>query len=352
MRKKFLMVSIILCLFLTIGFCLPSSAISSKSQVVKGPVLIDKLQNQTFKIQLIYSDITSQQIEVFNATPTHFSLENLSYTSFTEGFTSNERHNLLLNAINLYRAEMNLEPTHYYYNYIETEHYDFVSLSSGLDALYIINRLTGEVSTPSFTTPNGLEKQYIYHITEGADAIYILSAKANSYEAFWYALDPSNFEVIASKRFFPPTTAVKRNHYALDSQGTGYFVANDSLLIVSTTDTYSLPLNFTPDEVYYQNDQLYAFSISDLFLSYAVFDQNLRPISSGRVNLPNKEVGLVDSFLDNNILYTITYDGIHPIYRNYLTLYNLNTNEMIYCLALKENHGFALLGLSNPTINP
>lgn len=346
MKKNIFRVGGALCLtfVLVSGICWPSSNTSNKSQTIKGPVLIDKLQNNDFNLQLIYSNIGLDHIEVFDVTSTQLRPHEFSYTSFTEGFISTKKNNLLLSAINIYRSLQNLEPIHYYYNYFETAQYDFVSLSNGLDNLYIIDRHTGEVATPSFDIPYGTEKQYIYHITEGDQAFYILAAKANSYEAFWYTLNKTNFEVTSSNSFTPPITAVKRNEYALDDNGTAYFVTNNSLYTVSSTDTYSLPLSFTPDEVYYKNGQLYAFSVSDLFLSYTIIGDDLQILSSGRVNLPNKEVSLVDSFLDGTTLYTLTYDINHPLYRNYLTLYDLDTNEMIYCLALKDNTDSALLG--------
>lgn len=346
-RISIVVTGLCLCLLFTVGICLPSSNIIDKTEHIKGPVLIDRLQSNTFNLPLIYSNITTQHIEVFDVAPATLSLNTLSYTSFTEGFISVEKNNQLLSLINLYRSTQDLEPISYYYNYIETDHYDFVSLSSGLDSLYIINQLTGEVTTPHFTTSNAEEKQYIYHIVETEDAFYILAAKANSYEALWYCIDTSTFNVIAHKSFVPPLSAVKRNQYALDSEGTAYFVGDHSLYIISLTDSYSIPLSFTPDELYWEHGQLYAFGVSELFLNYVILDCHLQTNASGRVNLPNREVSLVDSFLDNNMLYTITYDVNHPLYRNYLTLYNLDTSQIIYCRALKANHELALLGFLN-----
>lgn len=350
MKKRIFMVSSILCLtlFLLAGVCRPESSTIDKSDKpisLKGPVLIDRLQGRSFNLQLIYGTVDLGQIEVFNAAPSVLIESSPSYTSFTEGFIPCEKNELLLNMINVYRNLNNLEPITYYYNYIETAAYDFVSLSDGLGSVYIINHETGEVSTPIYDVPFASEKQYVYHITEGDDAFYILSAKANSYEAFWYRLDKNNFNVTAAKRLMPPLTAYTKNQYALDSTGTSYFAGNTNLYVVSDDETYSIPLGFTPDELHYHENLLYAFSVSELFLNYAIFDEDLQSIMTGYVNLPNKEVRLVDSLLEQQVLYTITYDDHHPVYRNYLTLYDLNKGEMIYCIALKENHNLALLDI-------
>lgn len=345
MKKKKLMTSSLLCLaFLFIaGIGWPHKNLI-KPPSIKGPVLIDHLQDQSFNIQLIYSDIGLDDIKVYDVTPSQVSVNDNLYDSFTEGFITGEKNKILLDAVNHYRSLQNLNAITYYYNYIETMHYDFLSLSGGLDTLYIINKATGEVATPSFNISHATEKQYVYHIQEGTDAIYILTAKSNSYDAYLYRLDKETLSITASKKITPSTLAVKRNQYALSPDGTAYFIGDSSLLVESFNDSYSIPLAFTPNELYFKDDHLYLLSLSELFLSYTVFDNTLEVVTTGELNLPNKHVSLVDTSLDDMILYTITYDASHPLYRNYLTLYNLSTGKMIYCLALKDNNALALLG--------
>ena len=83
-------------------------------------------------------------------------------------------------------------------------------------------------------------------------------------------------------------------------------------------------------------DEIYTFSSSELFLSYAIYKDDLGIIQTGQVNLPNKFVKLISYYIKDSILYTVTYDDTHPMYRNYITLYNLKNNNILYCLALKE----------------
>lgn len=346
MQKKTLIMSSLLCsvFLLIIGLSLPFNKKIPVATTIKGPVLIDNLQGQPFNLQLIYSDIGLDTIQIYDVTPNQFLVDDSLYESFTEGFISSEKNNMLLETVNQFRSLQNLNAISYYYNYIETAHYDFLALSDGLDALYIINKTTGEVQTPLFDLPYASEKQYVYHIKESTDAIYILTAKSNSYDAYLYHLDQETLSITDSKKITPSSLAVQRNQYALSPNGTTFFIDHNKLLVESLTESYSLPLSFTPTEIHFEDGQLYTFSLSNLFLSYTVFNNMLEVVTTGELNLPNKRVSLVDTSLDDMILYTITYDASHPLYRNYLTLYNLSTSKMIYCLALKENNALALLG--------
>lgn len=348
MQKKTLILIILLCfVFLLItGISLSYNKKTSTTTTPKGPVLIDHLQNQSFNFQLIYSDIGLDNIQVYDVGPNQVSANNTPYESYTEGFIPNETNTRLLEKVNQFRSLHNLSTISYYYNYIETADYDFLSLSDGLDTLYIIDKLSGEVQIPHFDVPYASYKQYVYHIEEGTNAFYILTAKSNSYDAYLYRLDKETFSITDSKEIRPSSLAIKRNQYALSPNGIAFFIGDNSLLVESLTKSYSIPLSFTPTEVYFKNGQLYTLSLSELFLSYTVFDNDLKVVATGELNLPNKQVSLIDASLDDMTLYTITYDATHPLYRNYLTLYNLSTNEMLYCLALKTLNKSALLGVN------
>ena len=345
MKKKTLIMSSLLCVIVLLIAYLtwPFNKTVPNTTTIKGPVLIDHLQGQPFHLQLIYSDIGLDDIRVYDVSSSQLSVNDVRYESFTEGFISSERNDKLLNLVNQFRSLQNLNAISYYYNYIETEHYDFISLSDGLEALYIINKMTGEVSSPYFDTPYASENQYVYHIEESTDAFYILTAKSNSYDAYLYRLDKETLSITDSKEMMPSSLAVNSKQYALSPNGTCFFIDENSLLVETLTESYRLPLPFTPSEVYFEEDQLYTFSLSKLFLRYAVLNENLETTATGELNLPNEQVRLVDASLNGTTLYTITYDMSHPLYRNYLTLYDLSTGEMIYCLALKSHNKLALL---------
>ncbi|MBE6021984.1 MAG: hypothetical protein E7231_01970 [Cellulosilyticum sp.] len=336
-----------ICLLL-IGFLIcfnPIAASTPVMQTLKGTTLIDRLTEDSFKIELFYSDLSLSQIESYEVTASHIEPCSTPYTSFTEGFISSDKHAILLDAVNKYRHFQGLTPITYYHNYMEIDNYGFLSLTEGLGTLYIINLSTYEITTPSFDSEYALESQYVYHIVEGADVYYILTAQANSYKAFWYALSKDTFELKASRKLSPPTKALQSNQYALDRNGSAYFIGSNSLLVITPEETINIPLTFDPDTVYYADGQIYTLSLSELFLNYAVYNEDVGLSQWGQVNLPNKFASLVSCTIKNNILYTVTYDENHPLYRNYLTLYSLENNNIIYCLALKSHSG--LLALQN-----
>lgn len=347
MKKKTLLVTGILCLML-IGIAGAYKASSQSTPVfktIKGPILIDRLQGKNFDMTLFYSDIVLSEIDAYNAS--HSSLTHLTtaYSSYTEGFIESDKNDQLLKAVNDYRDTNGLAPITYYTNYEEVNGYGFLSLSEGLSTLYIINLSTYEVTCPTFDSHYALEKQYVYHVVLGADAYYVLTAKANSYEAYWYALDLQDFRVLQTQKLAPPSKATKPSQYALDGEGNAYFIGNNSLLIITPEETINLPLNFNPETVFYANDQIYTLSVSELFLNYAIYDENFGLVRSGQVNLPNKFVKLVSYDVIDSTLYTITYDSTHPLYRNYITLYDLKNNDILYCQALRdpEKSSLALL---------
>ena len=315
----------------------------STSNTIKGSLLINRLYDAPLNLTLIYSDFEGMTTRPYQVTASKITPIQTSYAHYTEGFIETDRSDKLLEAINTYRVFQNLAPITYYYNYIELDGFAFISLIDDLDALYIVNLSNFEVTCPAFDSHFAKERQYVYHIVEGENAYYILTAQANSYDAFWYALDKDDFNLVASKQILPPSRAVSRNQYALDTHGNAYFIGTNSVQMVTATDEYiHIPLNFNPDLLYYTNDKLYVFSLSELFLSYASYSEEIGIVDYGQFNLPNKFVSLVSLSIKKDTLYTVTYDPTHVLYRNYITLYNLENQHMLYCLALKPYPNHAL----------
>lgn len=313
---------------------------------IKSHVLINRLTDENISLKLFYSNLTSSQIEAYNMEDATIESLETPYSSFTEGFIETKKHTLLLEAVNKYRNSEGLKPITYYYNYIEINNYGFLSLAEGLNTLYIIDLLNYEVTCPVFDSPYALENQYIYHIILGDDGYYILTAEVNGYHAYLYTLSKEDFHVLSARVLSPPTKALLRNQSGLDSNGNAYFIGNHSLLIISPEETTHFPLSFDPDSIYCIEDEIYVFSSSELFLSYALLKEDIGLIQTNQVNLPNKYVKLLSYHIRDSILYTVTYDESHPLYRNYITLYSLKNNNILYCLALNPTQ-YDTLALSD-----
>ena len=342
MKKFFYLLGSLLFMIGILGLYPLSAKSLPTFHTIKGPLLIDRLVDVPLNLTLIYSDLDGMATQPYQVTASKITPLQTSYDHYTEGFIETHRSEQILQAINAYRSQQDLTPITYYYNYIELKDDAFVSLMDSLDTLYRLNLSTNEVSCPTFDSDFAKERQYVYHIVEGDNAYYLLTAKANSYDAFWYALDKKDFHLIASKHISPPSRAVARNQYALDAHGNAYFIGTSSLLMVTGDEYRYIPLNFNPDLLYYANDKLYIFSLSELFLSYATYSEALGIVDYGQFNLPNKFVSLVSLSIKGDTLYTVTYDPTHVLYRNYITLYHLENQHILYCLALKSSPNHSL----------
>lgn len=326
--------------FVLIGYLLiysPYKKSLPAIHTIEGSILINRLHEDQLNLTLLYSDYNHIQIYPYQLTPNHINPLSTVYKDYTEGYIEDTLNTRLLEVVNLYRSLENLEPITHYFNYLQVGNYGFLSLTEGLHTLYIIDLTSFEVTRPSFDSQYALEKQYVYQITEGDDAFYVLTAKANSHDAYWYALDKNDFHLLKTKQLSPPHKAVQRNQYALDSNGNAYFVGVNNLLVVTVDGALHLPLNFDPELLYYTEEKLYIFSTSERFLTYACYCEDMGIIDYGQVNLPNQFVSLVNLEIKDSILYTATYDEAHPLYRNYITIYHLEDHHMLYCLALRPS---------------
>lgn len=315
------------------------------------PLLTNPTYQASFNIQLFYGDKRSPQVETYTISSNQLTYEQTPYISFSEGFMEVNKNQLLLNAVNKYRKDHDLEDITSYYNYQELEGYGFLSLTDGLHTLYRIDLDTYEVSCPTIDDKLTTYNQCVYHITSDNDHYYILAKQIDERKVIIYTINKDTFKLCTMREIETPKTAYYRQHYALDDKGNVYFIEEDHMIMSNAHATVHLPLTFEPEVLYYADNQIYALSTSHLFLNYATFNTESTLLDLGQMNLPNKFVSLVSLEIKDSVLYTLTYDTLHPLYRNYLTLYDLNTNNMLYCLAFNAPQDMEL-SLIGATIHP
>lgn len=353
MKAKMILMISTLCtlLCLGVGLCRP---LSLKAEVItsvpslKTTLLMNSFQKPDFLIHLFYGNLTQTDwLYRFEVTPEAVTLEAASYTSYPEGFIPQERNRQILALINDARSKNNSLALTTYTHYLEAAGYGFVTTSDNLKNLYIIDLHTLEVWQVLLDNPYALQAQQIYHINKSEDTFYLLTFNTQTNSAYWYALDRPTLKLIKSQHILTNSHLTKKEDFALDTKGQIFLLNGDAAITIHNEQgTSKLMLDFIPERVFYSDDKLYAFYLSDLFLTYAVFDAELSLLSTGYANLPNQLVSLLDCQLDNHHLYTITADTQHPIYRYYITVYDINTQEIIYCLGLRENENYTLLGSS------
>lgn len=309
---------------------LPSFSIFN---ALEAPLLANPIHKVSFNVQLFYGTMASSQVETYTISPDQLTCEQTPYMSFSEGFIETSKNEKLLEAVNHYRLRQGLECITSYYNYQELEGYGFLSLTDGLHTLYRIDLSTYEVLCPTFNQPLDTTHQCIYHITADNDHYYVLAKQNDENKVILYALNKDLFSLCTLQDITVSKAARYKQHFALDHTGNLYFIEEDHVVITNAYRTMYLPLSFEPEMLYATDDAIYALSTSNLFLNYATFNEKGLILESGQVNLPNKFVSLVSLEIQDHILYTLTDDALHPLYRNYLTLYDLNRNHMLYCLA-------------------
>ena len=331
----FVLASLVICLCLLIGFSIPRSR--KKADSFKGPVLVNNLSNSDFdfKLELFFSNETG--VRAFSIDKTHITEQGSDFLRYNHGVLPSDKYELFLHNINEYRKEHDLSPITSFDNYFETDDYEFVSTNKGLDELYIFNKITEELMVPDYNLSYADYAQYVYHVTEGKDDIYLLTSNVKSHQTYWYMLNKSTLKITGSKQLH--RSASSPTDCAMDNDGVAYFV-NSGVKSISVVPTiqkpYTIELVFLPDAVKYDNQTLYTYSSSDLFFTISAFDKDLKPLFTKNVNLPNQEATLIDIALEGNILYTATNDDLHPIYQNYITVYDLNSEKMIFCRSLKK----------------
>lgn len=358
MKAKIILIMSTLCTMLCLGtgLCLPLSVnkeVAISVPTLKTTLLMDSFQKPDFLIHLFYGDLSQTEwLYSFEVTPDAVTLEEASYTSYPESFIPQEKSRQILALINDYRLQNNLPSLTTYTHYLEAADYGFVTTSDNLEELYIFDTHTQQVCQTFLDTEYALHPQQIYHISKNEDTIYLLTFNAESNSAYWYALDCHSLKLIKSQPIFLNSQQAQKEDFALDSKGQIFLLNGDATITVQNEQgTSKLMLDFIPECVFYSDNKLYAFCTSDLFLNYAIFDAELSSLSTGQTNLPNQMVSLLNCQLNNDYLYTITVDEQHPIYRHYITVYDINTKEIIYCLGLRDNQNYTLLGSSIKALN-
>lgn len=332
-------------LFINIGFCghIEAKQVPMEVPLPKGVTLINHLEDMPLSMKLLYGDISKETLHLFDLSPSGFSLQDQHYTSYEGGYIDAEKDCLLLQAVNHYRHRMNLEMITSFDFYTEIEGTGFLGLSEGLDTLYRIDLQSLAVTCPSYTECPAPKTAIFSCMTKGPSAYYLLMLSLEDRTAYWYALDLEDFSVLSCKPITLTDKVTSPKQCALDAAGNLYLVGHYELLMYTQDSVLPLSLSFDPDEVRFEDGKIYTFSLSDLFLSYAIYNDALEVMGSGQANLPNKKVQVTSIHLKDDYLYTISHDEMHPLYRDYITVYQAAHHQIIYCLALKDLAGTILL---------
>lgn len=344
-RKWSFAFALIIILLLSLGaVCLPEHLPATEAaqlEVPKSTVLISDLRGINPSMKLYYGDVSSAILNGFDLHGDIFSPDHESYNACLNTLIPTAQYNAILQAISGCRLSTGLAAISSFDHYIAYDGYGFVTLSEGIDAFYIVDLSNYEV-TPCKTEDFG-STEVLYHITSSESGYYILTYEQTHHTTCLYTLDVDSGVLTPYRHIVPPASFKAQDQCALDSFGNVYFASSSEVLVVASDGPHHLPLAFNPDKILFEDNKLFAVSFSDLFMNYTVFDDQFRTLASGQANLPNKKVSLTKAFMKDQYLYTICQDDCHPVYRHYITLYDINTREIIYCLAIKMDKDTVLL---------
>ncbi len=309
-------------------------------------VLLNHLDKTSdFKMQIFYSDISTNTIKGFEVSKNNVLPTKMRFKSYTEGFLPSKNMARILSTINAFRKDHEKPPLTYFHDYYEDTDLMIISFTGGLENIYIIDKQTWQVSTLQFDPSDNLGNMYVSHIKRIDDSFVLIGGEVNAYNAFIYTVDAASYSVTQVTRLPTHSSAVYEEHYTIDSRGNALFINNlgiDILTYQANQLSYK-PLPFAVQYIFSNTSSTIALSLADDTAHYALFDESLNTSRLGRLTMPRANIVLVDAFLNDSILYMISYDPTSKRYSNYITLYDLTQDKLIYCLGLYPYPNLALL---------
>lgn len=344
MKRKMSIVLTLLIASLLAIICSFKMSFFTPTNKMSETVFINQLHgDDSFKLRLIYADSSMQEIQSLILSSKGLTSTHEALAPYTEGFLSKTHHDALLEAVNDYRAALGLIPLHYFYQVQLLGDYAFVSSSEGLDNLYWIHMATNKVQVPHLTSQDASKPQYVYHIQPVDDKYLILTAGVNSLMARLYTFSPSDLALSLVGTLKTDQTALSSSQYALDPLGNALFTYTNGIEVLNASGSQRLSLSFTPQQLVSSPNTTLAVRVENGMLFYALISPDLELLNTGRLILPHTDATLVSSFLQEDLLYTITYDASHPLYQHYISIYDLPTQTLVFCAGLSDSNGLTLL---------
>ena len=298
-----------------------------------------------FEITVFYSDIGQRFTKGFQITKQTVQTLPDRFKGYTEGFLSAKKHHQILFAVNKFRKAQGQVPLSCFHDFYEDPSFYILSFTGGLENIYVIDKKNFKVSTLKYAAADNLGAMYVSHIRKVQDHLVLIGGEVNAYHAFIYTIDASSLTVKQAVKITTHPSAIHEEHYTIDAMGHAVFINGKGLQFLPflRQKTAELPLPFEAHSLLSDNEKTIALSLTSSSVKYALFSSTLQISRLGELALPNKNLILVDAFLSGRYLYLITYDGANKLYRNYISSYDLATDQMTYCRGIYQYKNFALL---------
>lgn len=331
--------------YVLLGLFLLVIIVFTRTPTPKTDLILNRLTTTTTMPTLHYSNLSGEKVLSFVPTPQHLAPKKQKNFSFTEGFIPLATYTFYTS---LLKDSLDTYPVHGLYNFYEDDAFTLLAYGTSLEEIYIIEKNTAKVHSLSFPAALDLGPMYVFHVQRVGNTLMLLSGEYESYTSLLYKIHLPTFEVVDAIRLTTHPSSLGSLHSALTSFGAAVFIHDKSLKIYDLlTNTYKLvPLDYVATAVIDYQDQILALGQVDAVLHYTLLDHTGLPTQIGKFTLPSATSTPVDFVIDNSIFYLVTYDPKGNRYCNYLTLYDLQTGEILYSLGIQPLKGYALLGLT------
>lgn len=343
MKKKYILATGITLFLLTLILLMAPKSL-------KSDLIINKLRADLPMPMLYYSDISSKKILSYTLQDNKLDLSQDKLMPFTEGFLPKDTYTFYMNILRESTASSGITLPKYFYDFYENEKFAVISFGQELKDIYIIEKNNLRVHTLTYPEPLNMGPMYMSHAQIVDDYLIILAGEASAYNALIYTIHLPTFNVVDAIRFPTHSSATDSSDYLITPEGKCVFINGKGLKVYDVlASTYRLVnLDFPVTEVINYKNYIIALGSSTETLHYAQLDVNYTLIASGQLTPPVPNSIIVDSKVYADNLYIISYDTNYQRYANYVSIYNLNANELIYCLGIYPNDPYALLESSLP----
>lgn len=348
MKKNYILTTSVL-------LCLLTFILLINYNALKSDVILDKLQTELPMPTLYYADISAKKILPYTLLDNKLTLSSEKMISFTEGFLPRDAYNFYMAILKQFTASQNIVLPKYFHDFYEDENLVVISFGGELKDIYIIEKSNLRVHPLTYPESLNMGSMYVSHIQVVDDYLIILAGEAEAYNALIYTVYLPTFDVVDAIRLPTHASAIAASHYTLTPEGKCVFINGNGLKVYDTlASSYKLiPLGFQVSSVVNYKNSVLALGTSSEAFHYARLDSDYNITTTGKLTPPTPSITIVDALIHEDNLYITSYDPSYKRYANYLSIYNLQNNELLYCLGITPNKPYALLesslSLSFPT---
>lgn len=309
-------------------------------------ILIDRIpSDKAFNLNLFYSDISMQHIKAFKLSKNKIIPLDVPFASYMEGFLPLKNSNNILLLVNQLRKSQGKTPYTYFRDYYEDDKTLLVAFEGDLQNIYIINKGNSQISTINYDSKDNLGPMYVLHIKRIGNHFILIGGEVNAYNTFIYTIDAASYTLVQAKKISTHPSAIYKEHATIDYLGNSIFIAGEGVDMLSsqTKELLHQQLPFEAQYVISDSSNTVVLSLNSDLAHYAVLGESSTHLDLGQLTLPNKNLILVKAVLSGNTLCMISYDPSGTRYSNYITVYDLNTEQLIYCVGLYPLRPLALV---------